>query len=68
MKLSQLTIAQVKSAACPQCGAKAGQDCKYSYMGISRDGLHRQRRIIAKKMRESAPEWQNPRYPPDPEP
>jgi len=53
MKLNELTIAQAKSVSCPRCGVEAGKDCKYTYMGESRDGLHRQRRILAKSVLDS---------------
>ena len=55
MKLADLTIPQVKSVACPLCRAEAGHDCKYAYMGASRDGLHKQRRKAAREMLETAP-------------
>jgi hypothetical protein len=49
MKLSDLKMEQVKSIACPRCGARPGQLCIFVYMGESRDGLHRDRKSAAKR-------------------
>jgi len=48
MKLSELSTEQVRSVVCPKCGAAVGQDCRYGYMGTSRDGLHKVRRKVAR--------------------
>ena len=44
---STLSLIEMKSVACPRCGAKPGQDCFYAYMGESRDGVHGDRKRAA---------------------